>query len=162
MHAVLRDRYATANLLLGFGSLLPTALLLCLALASDQWAMDVLRLDPSHFKFLTACIAAFAFCCVLIQLQWKPDSKSDAHARAVDHFTNAKYDAQQLCDASELLDINAVRTVEGKYLDKRAVPPIPDAKFVWLKQRHLRKVDLSKRLDSDPWIGLPRWPWDRL
>ena len=161
MHSVLRDRYATANFYLTLGSLIPTAALLCLALVSDQFAQSAMGLTPDHFKIFNAAVALFAFLCILIQLVWKPDSRSDAHARAVDHYANAKYDAKHLLDSPEALEPMTVRIVEEKYLDQRGLPPIPDAKFNWLKQRHLRKVDLSRRLDENPWMRLPRWPWER-
>jgi hypothetical protein len=66
-----------------------------------------------------------------------------------------------LLDSQPILDTAAVRFAEERYLDKRSLPPIPDAKFNRLKQRHLRKVDLSKRLDGNPWLRLPVFPWER-
>ena len=106
-------------------------------------------------------IALFAFVCILVQLVWKPDTRFDAHRRAVDHYVNAKYDVQRLLDAPTKLDVTAVRLVEERYLEVRNLPPIRDAHFPRLKQRHLRKVDLSKRLDKNPWIHLPFLPGGR-
>lgn len=161
MHAILRDRYRTANFYLTFASLIPTAALLCFALAPDDLVRDTLRMSPNVFKLLNSFVAFFAFICVLVQLVWKPDSRAEGHGHAVDHYTNARYDVDRLLEAPDSVDASQARFVEERYLDKRSLPTIPDAKFNELKQRHRRKVDLSKRLDADPWMRLPGLPWEK-
>jgi hypothetical protein len=161
MHAILRDQYRTANFYLTFASLIPTAALLCFALAPDDLVRDTLGMSPNVFKLLNTFVAFCAFICVLVQLVWKPDSRAEGHGHAVDHYTNAKYDVDRLLESPESVDYSQARFVEERYLDKRSLPTIPDAKFNRLKQRHLRKVDLSKRLDADPWMRLPRLPWEK-
>lgn len=157
MHSVLRDGYAFWNFVLTLAALIPTAALLCLALVPDDFAQRAMGFTPDHFKLFNAGVALFAFVCVLIQLVWKPDSRSAAHARAVEHYANAKYDASRQLDETTAPDAATVKIIEEKYLDVRGLPPIRDAQFNRLKQQHLRKVDLSKRLDKDPWIRLPRF-----
>jgi len=159
-HSVFRDRYESWNFVLTLASLIPTAALLCLVLVSDDFVHRAMGVTPDHFKLFTAGVALFAFVCVLVHLAWKPDSRAAAHARAVEHYANTRYDAGLLLDATAILDAASVKLVVDKYLDVRGMPPIPDSQFNRLKQRHLRKVDLSKRLDKDPWMRLP-WFWAR-
>jgi len=159
-HAWLRDHYRFWNFWLTIGTLIPTAALLLFPLVQDDFVQRALRVSPDAFKLANAAVALIAFIAVLIQLVWKPDSLSAAHARAVDHYTNAKFDVRRLLENSQIDERNAT-TVEEKYLDVRGLPTINERRFLPLKRWHLRKVELSRRLSVDPWARLPFQPWSR-
>jgi hypothetical protein len=115
-------------------------------------------MSPDAFKLVNAGVALAAFVAVLVQLVWKPDSLSAAHARAVDHYANAKFDVRRLLEQSEIHPRDAM-AVEEKYLDVRGLPTIAENRFLPLKRWHLRKVALSRALSADPWIRLPLLQW---
>jgi hypothetical protein len=159
-HAWLLDHYRLWNFWLTIGALIPTATLLLFPLVEDDFVIHALHLSPDSFKLINAAVALTAFVAVLVQLVWKPDSLSAAHARAVDHYTNAKFDVRRLLEQSEI-DPRDATTVEEKYLDTRGLPTIGERRFLWLKRWHLRKVALSRALSADPWTKLSFMPWSR-
>lgn len=159
-HGWLRDHYRFWNFWLTIGALIPTASLLLFPLVEDEFVKRALHMAPDMFKIANAVVALAAFVAVLVQLVWKPDSLSAAHARAVDHYTNAKFDVRRLLEQPEI-DPRDATTVEEKYLDVRGLPTIRERRFLPLKRWHLRKVSLSRALSADPWAELPFMPWSR-
>jgi len=157
-HAWLRDHYRFWSFWLTIGALVPTAALLLFPLVQDDFIVRALGASPDTFKLANAGVALAAFVAVLVQLVWKPDSLSAAHARAVDHYTNAKFDIRRLLEQSEIHPRDAT-TVEEKYLDVRGLPTIAERRFLPLKRWHLRKVALSRLLSADPWAKPPSAPW---
>lgn len=157
-HSWLRDHYKFWNFCLTISALIPTAALLLFPLVQDDFVTRALRVSPDTFKLVNAAVALIAFIAVLFQLVWKPDSLSAAHARAVDHYTNAKFDVRRLLEHT-VVDERDANTVEEKYLDVRGLPTLTERRFLTLKRWHLRKVDLSRRLSADPWTKLPFLPW---
>lgn len=159
-HAWLRDHYRFWTFWLTIGALIPTAALLLFPLVQDDFVQRALRTSPDTFKLANAAVALAAFVAVLVQLVWKPDSLSAAHARAVDHYTNAKFDIRRLLEQTEIHSRDAT-TVEEKYLDVRGLPTIAERRFLQLKRWHLRKVALSRLLSADPWAKHPSQNWFR-
>lgn len=76
--------------------MIPTATLLLLSLVSDDFVTSAFHISPAAFKILNAAVAVFAFIMVLIQMVWRPDSRSKAHRHAVEHYTNAKFATRRL------------------------------------------------------------------
>ncbi len=159
-HAWLRDHYRFWTFWLTIGALIPTAALLLFPLVQDDFIQRALHASPDGFKLVNAGVALMAFVAVLVQLVWKPDSLSAAHARAVNHYTNAKFDVRRLLEQPDI-DVRNATMVEEKYLDVRGLPTIGERRFLPLKRWHLRKVVLSRRLSADPWAQLPFMPWSR-
>jgi hypothetical protein len=159
-HAWLRDHYNRWNLILTCAALIPTAALLVFPLTTDDFVLNTFHTTPNNFKVLNAGVALFAFIAVLIQMVWRPDSLSKAHRRAVDHYTDAKFAARRILDTDPIDPIN-VKILEEKYLNVQGLPPISERRFLPLKQWHLRKLRLSKKLDQSPWISLVRFPWQK-
>lgn len=153
MHAAERDRYSRANLWLTVGALILTASLLPLSLVSDDFVAHVLGMNSGNFKLLTALIALAAFVLVLIQLSWRPDTLSSAHAQAVNHFTRAKFEARRLQQFGEVT-LNHVAQLEDKYLDVRDLPPIKEHRFLPLKKWHRQKIKVSIALDRDSSLNI--------
>ncbi len=142
-HAVLRDHYAFWNFWLTLGALVPTAALLGLVLVTDDFAQRAFHVSPDALKLINASVALFAFVCVLVQLVWKPDSREAAHAHAVGYFAKTRLEAGSFLDERDALNV-------------RGLPPIRHATFVRLKQLHLQATYLSRRLEIDPWLSLPK------
>lgn len=155
-HAVLRDYHAAWNFWLTIFAVVPTATLLIFPLVTDDFIVSGLHLTPAAFKVLNAAVALFAFVMVLIQMIWRPDSIAKSHKRAVEHFVAAKYAVRMLLEKVTVTQ-DDVRRLEEEYLDVRWLPVIEDHRFLELKQRHLQKMKLSKRLDKDPWFKLPKF-----
>ena len=153
-HAILRDHYGFWNYWLTIGALIPTATLLLFPLVTDDFVTTAFHMSPVAFKIVNAVVALFAFVMVLIQMVWRPDSRSKAHRHAVEHYTNAKFEVRRLLEA-EAIDPRDAKTLEETYLDVRGLPDIPEQKFLRLKQRHLQKMQLSGELDKNPWLQLP-------
>jgi hypothetical protein len=153
-HATLRDHYAFWNFWLTIGALIPTATLLLFPLVSDDFITSTFHMSPSAFKILNAAVALFAFIMVLIQMVWRPDSRSKAHRHAVEHYTYAKFATRRLLE-TDTIDPRDAKALEEGYLAVRGLPDIPEYKFLRLKQLHLQKVRLSAELDKNPWLRLP-------
>lgn len=153
-HAIMRDYYSVWNFWLTIGALIPTAALLLFPLTTDDFIGNALHLTPNAFKLINAAVALFAFIMVLMQMVWRPDSRSKAHKRAVEHFTAAKYEIRLLLEQQDVSKAD-VQRVEEEYLDVQWLPVIEDRRFLRLKQKHLQKIALSKKLDDNPWLRLP-------
>ncbi|MGC2633189.1 MAG: hypothetical protein WA215_03140 [Candidatus Cybelea sp.] len=153
-HAVMRDYYASWNFWLTLAVLIPTATLLLFPLTTDDFVRAALHMTPNGFKLLNAGVAILAFIAVLVQMVWRPDSRSKAHKRGVDHYSRAKYEVRRLLE--EQVPTNAaIERIEEDYLDVQWLPVIEDRRFLRLKQRHLQKIANSKLLDKNPWLRLP-------
>lgn len=159
-HAWLRDYYNRWNVILTCAALIPTAALLLFPLTGDDIVKDTLHMIPDTFKLLNAGVALFAFIAVLIQMVWRPDSLSKAHRHAVGHYTDQKFAARRLLE-NEQIDPTDAKVLEEKYLNVQGLPPIPEKRFLRLKQWHRQKLALSKEIDRDPWYSLFRLPWQK-
>jgi len=114
----------------------PNAALLCLVFVGDDFASQALHVTPNELKLLNGFIGLFTFVCVLVQLVWKPDSLVAAHAHAAEHY--ARFDHV------------------SSPLDTRFLPPLPAARITEFQRVHFQRLEMARRLETDPWAEVPR------
>ncbi len=153
-HAYLRDRYRLLQSAITTLSLVSGVTLLAVVMASPTLVTQTTGLSAGQYQWLTAFLAAFSFSIVVVLLAWRFDVRAGLHDQAVRHYTRSHYHASRLRAESTPLSLDAVERLEDEYLDDRDLPRIPEKKFLWLKQWHLQKVAISKRLDRDPFTPL--------
>lgn len=150
MHTILRDRYAKLALMLDI-VLLACAVIFCATTFArdDLFAQIGLSPEKIHFVLGVASIAAFFASLVALRIDWK--GRSAQHRDAVQRLTNV------------LALFREFRRDDGTWPEDRRgelhraywetinnVTEVPASSFVGLKARYLRKIEVSKMLDSAP------------
>lgn len=153
MHAALRDRYVRRALVVDL-LLLGSSVIFCAsAFASDE-ALSHFGSTPAHVRYVIriASVVAFAMSVLSLRADWKGKSMQHRDAAAKMSRAIARFRQLRQPDGNWLPD--CAPDLERAYweaMDNSV--PIPEADFVKLKARHLRKVALSKMLDTN--VGCP-------
>jgi len=161
-HSYLRDHYLGWGQRLNLYTLFFSAVLLVFALASDDFIQRSLGLSPDAFKWAVGTAAFFTFCISLIELAWNPTQKAKAHDQAVAHYLRMNYEIRHLLTTEGKVSREKVRWIQEEYLDATDLPRIPEARSLWLRQRHLLKLALTKALERNPhqslwWLRIKLW-----
>ena len=161
-HAILRDRFARRALILD----------LCV-LALSTWIVALAFVDPVLNSMLTpphisptlwiGILSVCVFFLTLVQFKTDWKGRADAHRRTLDLYAEVKREAGYLM-ASGRCEEAECRRVLSRYDMASAVGiEVPENEFLALKQRHKRKVELSKGLDARPftplWLFRMRRSW---
>jgi hypothetical protein len=156
-HARLRDRYSGWATILDTVVLCASAWVTALALVDPTFAV---RLTPPWFSppLWIGLLSIAVFIATLMQLKLDLRGRSDAHRRAFEAQTEIKHAANE---AEQHPDDESRRAaVLAKVALSAGVGvSIPEDQFLRLKADHLRKVEVSRRLDKEPFAWLP---WLRL
>jgi hypothetical protein len=146
-HSVLRDRRRAWARLLTLSILGLSIVGLALAFVADR-EVTVSGLS-ARFQVWVGSISAAIFFLALIDLQvdWKGTARS--HAEAADRLAElkAKFAGAQVDDTSAESEVDLQQEYERTMA---AIVPLPDRKFTRLKAKHLRKVEVSRILDTHP------------
>ena len=151
IHTMLRDGYARLALILDI-VLLACSVIFCAATFARDDAFAKVGLSPENVRYILsiASISAFFTSLIALRVDWK--RKSALHKDAAQKLTNV------------LALFRELREEDGKWPHDRGaelhraywnvmnnIIEVPAGKFLRLKARHLRKVEVSKMLDSVPW-----------
>jgi hypothetical protein len=150
MHTTQRDRYARRALVVDLTLLAGSVVFCASSFASDE-ALSHLGPTPQHVRLALQAFSVLAFMVSVLSLRidWKGTSArhGDSAAkvsRAVATFRKGRQaDGSWPIEKSDELDAVYWEAMHNSV-------PIPEASFVKLKARHLRKVELSRMLDSNP------------
>lgn len=146
-HSVLRDRRRLWARLLTLGILALSILGLALAFTGDR-EVTVLGVS-ARLQVWVGSISAAIFFLALVDLQvdWKGSARS--HAEAFDRLAElkAKFMGAEVDDAGAESEVDLRQEYERSMA---VIVPLSDRKFVRLKARHLRKVEVSRLLDTHP------------
>jgi hypothetical protein len=161
-HSYLRDHYLGWGQRLNLYTLFFSAVLLVFTLASDEFVQRTVGLGPDGYKWAMGTAAFFTFCISLIELAWNPSQKAKAHDQAVAHYLRMNYEMRHLLSSEGKVSREKVRWIQEEYLDANDLPRIPEARSLWLKQRHLLKLAVSRALERNPhqslwWLRLKLW-----
>jgi len=150
MHASLRDRYGRGALVLDVAMLVCSVAFCATTFASDA-ALSHFGLKPDQIRDLLRVFSVLAFTVSVVSLRIDWKGRSARHREA----------AARLAEASKLF--RNFQSADGSWPDGRVEElsavyweamqnsaPIPEADFVRLKARHLRKVELSRMLSRNP------------
>ena len=153
-HAWLRDHYQLGHSVLSTISLVTGIFLLAIVMATPDLIQRTIGIPPDWYQLFLAVLAAGSFSIVAVQLAWRIDAKATLHDQAVRHYTKVAYQASKAVEDTSQVSKERVDDILEGYLDVRDLPRIPEAKFLKLKQWHLKKVGMSKELDKNPYEKL--------
>src|SRR5882672_5227596 len=150
MHAALRDRYGRRALLVD-GLLLACSVVFCAsAFASDQ-VLALFGGTPDRVRYLLKAFSVITFMLSVISLRVDWKGLSAAHRQASEKMTGALAVFRRHRRDDGSWDANVTDELDGVYWEAmRNCVSVPDSHFLKLKARHLRKVEISKMLDSNP------------
>ena len=150
MHATLRDRYARRALTVDLLLLMCSVTFVATAFASDS-ALSHFGLSPDQIRFLLRIFSVLAFMLSILSLRIDWKGKSATHRDAAAKMSRAAASFRKLRRADGTWPDECAAELDAIYSEAMLNSvPVPDASFVNLKARHLRKVELSRMLDSNP------------
>lgn len=150
MHTMLRDRYTSLAMGLDMALLLGSLVLCGAAFVGD----DLLRgigLTESVTKGVMGGASLLVFFAALIGLRvgWK--GKAERHRHAADRLTEGLSNFREARSEDDTWQEDCTADLNQLYWSiMRNVTPVPSNQFNRLKARHLRKVRISKMLDTSP------------
>ncbi len=153
MHSILAQRYLRLGLILDISLLTSSVIFCATTFASDDFFLS-LGLTPRSVKLVLGITSVMAFLAAILSLRadWK---RSEArHKEAVQKLTAcfAQYRETRLA-SGEWPDGKAIHLSKLYWDATNGIIPIADRLFPSLKAKHLRKVALSKLIDTH--YGIP-------
>jgi len=150
MHTTLRDRYARRALLVDC-LLLACAVVFCAsAFASDQ-VLALLGGAPDRVRYLLKAFSVFTFMLSVLSLRVDWKGIAAAHRQAGEKMSGALAVFRKYKRGDGSWDEAIAGELDGVYWEAmRNCVSIPESAFLKLKARHLRKIEISKMLDSNP------------
>lgn len=149
VHAYLRDRYERRARLLDYGLMATAAYLLGLSFVEPVIGLRLsLGADP---KILIASLSLITFFLSIVQFKndWK--IKAQEHADSFQEHATIKSDCRAITSGARAATAPELQRIRDRYdLIAEIGTHIPENQFVKGKARHLRKVYVSKYLDSHP------------
>lgn len=150
-YALLRDRYKRWALILDITILLVSAWLTAMVFVQPAIAI---QLSPSNIpKDLwlgLLSIGAFGLSLIQLQVNWK--GRAEAYQQASAVLSSFVKESRPLIEST---DPHAIRLALVRYQAvTESIEPIPESKFLLLKQRHKLKIELSRHLDTYPATSL--------
>jgi hypothetical protein len=146
----LRRRQKTLTLAILLGSLLATAL----AFAGEDHRLDMGLADAS-LPTWAGVVSTVVFGLALVDLLARWASQAGRHEDAAQRLAVLKGQQRTATLNGDIVASGGL-DLSAEYWDvMNSIEPVPEADFVALKARHLRKVAASMLLDSAP--GAPAW-----
>lgn len=150
-HSLLRDRYDRFGRWLDVGAIVLSAILTAFSLMKDEY-WSLLATTPRTGSFVAAVVAAglLALSIVQYRVQWK--EKAETHGRAARMLADWKAQGRLVPKSDSQRTATWLQTVAAQL---SVLTPIPDSMFLKLKGVHLRKEQVSRRLNAYP--GSTAW-----
>ena len=150
MHTMLRDHYARRALLVD-GLLLACSVVFCAsAFASDQ-VLALLGGSPDRVRYLLKAFSVVTFMLSVLSLRVDWKGIAAAHRQAGEKMSGALAVFRKYRRDDGFWDASVAGELDSIYWEAmRNCVSIPESAFLKLKARHLRKVEISKMLDSNP------------
>lgn len=150
IHTMLRDRFSKLALIVDI-ILLACAVVFCATTFARDNVFTFLRLSPENVRFVLgiASILAFFTSLVALRVGWK--GKAALHREAAQRLTDVLDLFRELRKEDKTWPEDRRDDLHQAYwVAMKNIIDIPTKKFVGLKSRHLRKVQISKMLDELP------------
>jgi hypothetical protein len=150
MHTVLRDRYSRRALCVDVVLLACSVVFCASAFASDQ-VLALLGRSPENVRYLLRAFSVLAFMVSVLSLRIDWKGKSASHREAAEKMSRAIAVFRKYRGEDGTWPPERLAELDSVYWEAmRNCVPISEAAFVKLKARHLKKVELSRMLDSNP------------
>lgn len=150
MHAALRDRYGRRSLFVDL-LLLAASVVFCASAFAGSDTLSRFGPTPEQVRYLlrVSSILAFMLSLVSLRADWK--GKSARHSGAAEKMSRAVASFRKFQGSDETWQPECAAELDAVYWEAmNNSVPIPESAFVKLKARHLRKVEISKMLASNP------------
>jgi hypothetical protein len=150
MHTFLRDRYASRALLIDL-LLLASAVVFCASAFATDEVLARFGPKPQDVRYIIRLFSVLAFMLSVLSLRvgWK--EKSATHKDAAQKMARALGTFRKHQEPDGTWPVTAWTDLDTVYSEAmNNSVPIPEKLFVKLKARHLRKVEVSRMLDSNP------------
>lgn len=150
IHTMLRDRYTKFALTVDI-ILLACAVVFCATTFARNEVFAFIGLAAENVRFILGIASILAFFASLVALRvgWK--GKAALHQEAEQRLTNVLELFREICRDDETWPEDKSDDLHQAYWDAMKYNvDIPAKKFVGLKSRHMRKVQISKMLDDLP------------
>lgn len=149
-HSNLRDKYDRLALLLDLSILSLSVWLTSVVFIEPRIS---LKLTPFQFdpQIWVGLLGVFTLFLSIVQLRVDWKGASERHQRAADMHSKVKKECRRLLESGAPLTRESCQTVLTQYdISSDLGPPIPERQFLKQKGKHLRKVAISRYLDSHP------------
>lgn len=153
-HSILCDRYRTRNSWLMSAILVLSTFSVGTTFMSDEFVRRTVGISADGIKWINGLASIFTFGAGLLLSQWDLASKAADHRTAVRHYFAVLNQARSLLRSDADITQETVEELRSQYQQTEALPKIPDADFLRLKQKHLRKVAISRELDKSAHLSL--------
>lgn len=150
-HSVLALRYRRISILFDVTIMISSFLVLLLSIVESAAPKILSSYMYGYSQVVIAVGASMIF--VLSVIEWRVSWKgmAEAHSRAANDYSSVKGQIGGLLSRGfEPGDVEAARIADRYDQIGNGNVPIPNDKFVSLKRAHLRKVELSRLLDDQP------------
>jgi len=150
MHSTLTNRFSRMSLVLDI-SLLSCAVVFCATTFASEDLFAALSLTPHRIKVVLGVISVLAFLASVISLRVDWKGRHASHKEASQKLTIILARYKELRSSSGEWPSEKSSELNQKYWAVMSnIPTIPDRSFAALKAKHLRKVEISRLLDSHP------------
>jgi hypothetical protein len=149
IHAYLRDQYERCARLLDYSLMAASTYLLGLSFVEPVIGLRLsLGADP---KILIASLSLITFFLSIVQFKSDWKTRAQEHSDSFDEHAAIKSDCRAITSGTRAATTPELQRIRDRY-DRIAEigTPIPENQFVKGKARHLRKVYVSRYLDSHP------------
>lgn len=150
MHRMMKYRYQKLAVTIDI-ILLACAVVFCATTFASDDVFSLIGLSPENVRFILGVASIFAFFASLVALRvgWK--GKIALHQESEQKLTSALQLFRELRKDDETWPQEQSSDLHCAYWEAmNNIIDIPEKKFVGLKSRHLRKVQISKMLDDLP------------
>jgi hypothetical protein len=154
-YSVLRDRYQRRVTWLGLGLLASAVVLNALTFISTE-TLGSFGIDSERAEFLIRCASVTVFFLSLVELRIDWAGKARLYSNAAEQLAVLKGEFSSLEITQDRCDTTKLIEASQRYQSTMTLlPRIPEKQFLPLKASHKRKIEVSRRLDTNP--GRPMW-----
>lgn len=154
IHSRLSDEYSRAHVWISSLLLAVSTLLVGLTFISEDFVFKSTGLSPDALKWVVGVTSILNFTGVLLLAEWKFQDKAASYREAVRFYFNIVNKIRKIIDSGEKITVEIVEEIRTEYGRTNALPKIPDARFLKLKQWHLQKIAISRELNKHPFESL--------
>jgi hypothetical protein len=153
-HANLRDRYAHRATILDVAIMVLSTWLTAVVFIEPRISVKLtpFGMDP---QLWVGFLGIFTFLLSIVQLRVDWKGRSDAHKRSFDLYSEVKRECGYLLASQHVLTAENCQRVLSRYdLATEVGIPLPEDEFLSQKQKHLKKIEISRHLDKQPSASL--------